>query len=1010
MRKTSRDRPPRRAILLADPQAGYRLARSRGWAGEAAALDAVRLVDTDLASAAVPDLAGYFTLGARSLAVVRGGVVHAPDGTDRYWRETVALELRDFERVRCNPFRILPPISPAFDELGTDLDPPEPLDETTAEQDLDRLRELRDKLATGSEAGAERGREALLAAVLESSHTLVLGSALMYDEIELLLLLLPAPLRVGLTFHSHALSMPAQPVPRLVVAPNADELAFDPESGLWRHRLPHTRASIGPRPLRIASDLLALLETPGRLVDAHIAYEQYAERMPAEPRPPLDEVETLLRFSRMRRCRDAGDAAGALHVVGESLVAHVEPAHPEPQWLFELMRAAFGPDAIGELVVTSLPDGALAATISAYVIEQFALLRQTHAAEFEAFARPIQKSAASLLLVRGDEITQRLRTLLLLLAAARDDAPAMVAALHVPPDAALVDRLGGEDVWAAGDGTVAQALRAFLGTDTTDGITAAITMLEALATELPAGRDRLRVVELSLDYARLGLRRLPGDSWPDALPLVNAAMRLCQAITIRDRVSLDGRPDAQHYHDLLSRAMNPAAQFDFAGYSDADLFFGFLGADAARGRIARREITERGDRLVRGVQQRIESTAEAAGDQDTNEGVHWSLALLERVRRGELDAQYVVLATQLLELSAGGAAGRRLRAYFETEPAIARALLSHLPPGDLVEPTVFKALCTAALSATLDEAGRASDTAEVVSVCQQLRDARMLLDAEDVRRSVEKPLGLLVDVLRNDRLRPVEMHLATLNRALAPVLAPDALAIVRPYLRAQADQATVSTAVARLDPPAPERVPLPARQRKRRRRDMTPAAIVGAAIVGMGAVMLTSESVRRALFVRSTERIGGEPVATAGPSSSIPAVFDPAMRLERARASGRDDRWSDVVELLSGEHLDRSSPHAFAWDSLLATGALREAEGLAPGDDRRRPLLETARDRAHLALEASPVSADASLLLRLIRAEACLIGDLVCENAAMLVDLALAAESEDRAIADRAAELIRSRW
>ncbi|MGH7573813.1 MAG: hypothetical protein ACREM1_01610, partial [Longimicrobiales bacterium] len=76
----------------------------------------------------------------------------------------------------------------------------------------------------------------------------------------------------------------------------------------------------------------------------------------------------------------------------------------------------------------------------------------------------------------------------------------------------------------------------------------------------------------------------------------------------------------------------------------------------------------------------------------------------------------------------------------------------------------------------------------------------------------------------------------------------------------------------------------------------------------------------------------------------------------------------------------------------------------------RRRLLEVARDRAGDALDAEPSAQTAAELMRLIRAEACLSGDLVCENANVLVDLALAVESADPEIAGRADSLIRSRW
>lgn len=1071
---TSRAKPARRAVLLADPRAGYRLTRSRGWASETAALDAVRLVDTNVASAAVRDLAGFFALGSQDFAVVRGGIAHASDGTHRSWREVVALGARDLERIRCNPFRILPPVPSAIDDLAkAQLDPPELPGIIQPAEDLGRLVALRDELAkglVGSAAFADRDRETLLAALIEAEHTLVVWPAVSYHEIELLLLLLPAPLRLELTFHSHALSPPAAPVPRFVFAPPAAASAFEGDGGPWTHRLPEAHVSIGSRARRIAGELLALLETPERLVEADVVYERYAERLLPGPRLLMDELETALRFGRMRGCRDTADVVGALRIIGKSLAAHDDAAHPEPRWAFELLRKAFHPAEIGEVVAASFPDGAVA--VSAYAIEQFAQQRRTRTEEFEAFARPIQESAASMLLVRDEDLNRRLRTLLVFFAAGRRDVPALVSALRVPLDAALVDRLGGVHAWAPGEDLAADTLRALLDMDSAAGVAAAIEMLGRLAPEVPAGRDRLRLIELGLDFARLGLRRLAFEDWQHALPLANAAIQLCQAITFSDRVSLDGRPDSQHYHELLSRAMNPTAPFDIARCSDADVFFGFLGADAARSRLARREVDGRGDVLVRAIDERIRrftadealvshggeattaatASAPAHADVPTAEAAHWGLALLDRVRRSELDPHYVGLGIQLLER---WHAQPWLMAYVEAQPDIAPALLAHTRPRDYLEPLQLTALCTAALAATLDEARAKRDVGDVAAFCRQLQSTRVLLRAADVRRSLDQRLRALVDALRLNSLRPVEMDLSTLHRALTPILAPDALALVRTMLRVRPEPAEpaggssgeadarggwLSRVVRRGEvdrgaPPRPSRPPAPpaprrhaprpdaiiepaalktaaaTRRRPKRRRDRTAGIALGLAILTMAAVLLSSDAGRRALFSTNVRRGGGP---SSAPASEVALtarpVLPPTTRLARARASAGEGDWSEVVELLSGGARDRASPDAFAWDSLLASAALRRAEQLSRGDAGRRRLLEAARDRAGDALDAEPSTQTAAELMRLIRAEACLSGDLVCENANVLVDLALAVESADLEIAGRADSLIRSRW
>ncbi|MGH7554825.1 MAG: hypothetical protein ACREMQ_17635, partial [Longimicrobiales bacterium] len=705
-------RPPRRAVLVADPRNRNRkLRRSRGWSGEAAALDAVRLLDTDTASAEIADLAGFFAVAPGSWAVVRGGRIGASPENGSYWRDALVLGQRDLAQLRRNPFRVVterPPEVPDDDPYA-ELPTPALGGKATVADDLNRLRELH----AARQAGPQRGDiVSLLAAVLESDHTLVTRSPWSYDDLELLILLLPSPVRAALTFHSHATSLPAPPLPRLVLTALTDEAPFEPQRRDWGHRLPHTRRAISVRARRAATELIALLDELERLGEAHVVYEGYVARFRPAPGTLLDEVETVLRFARVRSESRGAEATGAIAALEESIAAHGGTAHPEPQWLFELLRDGFLPEAIGAVVAQRLRHPGADAAMPAFVIEHFSNRRASEPEQFAAFTRPIEEAVRDVALIDDSADARRIRTLLLLVAASRADIAGLVASLDVPVDREAIEKLGGLAAWVPPtDEGIADAMRALVGTHDPAKAADAVRALDAIRAQVPA-TQQIRLVELGLAYTRWAFQNLPEDRWEAALPIATAAVEFCIAVTSANRVSLTGQPYNEHVREMLSRSMTAGSALDLSAHTESEIFFGFLGLDASRSRLARRELAERADALTRAVHARFAKGAE-------QEGTHWSFALLERVARAEIDVQYVRLALQLLALCAGDRASRLLRAYIEKRPTLAPVVLANSPPSQTFAAADISVIAGIALDAAIGAAMTAHDLTPVTSLCER---------------------------------------------------------------------------------------------------------------------------------------------------------------------------------------------------------------------------------------------------------------------------------------------------
>jgi hypothetical protein len=756
------------------------------------------------------------------------------------------------------------------------------------------------------------------------------------------------------------------------------------------------------RARRAASELIALLDDLERLGEAHVVYEGYVARFRPAPGTLLDEVETVLRFARVRSESRGADATGAVSALEESITAHGGTTHPEPKWLFELLRDGFLPEAIGAVVAQRLRQPGADAAMPAFVIEHFSGRRTSEPDEFAAFTQPIEEAVRDVALTDNSEDARRIRTLLLLLAASRGDFVGLVASLVVPVDREAIEKLGGLAAWVPPtDEAIADTMRALVGTHDPEKAADAIRALGVIRPKVPAAKQ-IRFVELSLAYTRWALQNLPEDRWEAALPIATASVELCLALTSENRISLTGQPYNEHVRDMLSRSMNAGGALDLSAHTEAEIFFGFLGLDASRSRLARRELAERADLLVTAVFQRFQKGAE-------KEGTHWSFALLERVARAEIDAQYVRLALQLLPQCAGDRASRLLRAYIEKQPALAPIVLASSPPSQTFAAADVSVIAGIALDAAIRDATAAHDLTPVTSLCERLRADGVQLGAAQMA-AVEERLRALIRDLRWNSSRSLPAIISGLNKALTPILTPDALPILQRILQVEpfSDDAAIRAQLAQR---AGFKTPLEriADYLVSRPAAMVALAFVSAAALVMGGVMLLGLA-QRALALGP--RPGGVAPPTTAVASVLPGIAmlgNPeviATRMEEARYWAREQEWHYVVDVLDSRTVERAMPQAFAWDSLLALGAFRQATNLADGDSLRVPLLRLSRERVNLALQLPDVRQASVEYLHLLRAEACIAGPLECEASAITSDLQVASRSTATRVRNRAQQLL----
>jgi hypothetical protein len=134
-----------------------------------------------------------------------------------------------------------------------------------------------------------------------------------------------------------------------------------------------------------------------------------------------------------------------------------------------------------------------------------------------------------------------------------------------------------------------------------------------------------------------------------------------------------------------------------------------------------------------------------------------------------------------------------------------------------------------------------------------------------------------------------------------------------------------------------------------------------------------------------------------------------AAELAEARLHARSQNWARVVGVLQVAAPDAAFPESFAYDSLLATSAVRHALTLPQEDSSRLRLLQLARQRSTRALSGAAAFTTGADELRLLRAEACIEGRLGCDENRTAQDLLLAARSASSAVSARASDVL-LRW
>ncbi len=1036
--------PPRRAVLAADRHNGTRrFGLSRGWQGEAAAADAVRLLSTEGASVQIADFAGFFTLRSGSWAIVRGGLASPPNPAGRYWREAVVLEDRDFARIRYNAFRALPRLEPDILETSTHLRPPVLPTAIPAGDDLMCVGELYE-YARANRRPEEI--ETLVAAVLESEHTLVTGSQWSYGDLELITLLLPPRLRKELTFHTCALSMPREPIPRLVLTPLDDHWSFQPESGVWGHRLPLTRHEISTRTREVASDLIGLLEVADRLTEAHEAYEEYVTRYTPEPRPLLDEVETLLRFARLSVARGQGEVGAALRILGRAAGAHAgDLDQPELACLVELIREGFPLDSIAASVAQAIRHSQLDPAVPAFLMERFLRQRSSDTSAFAAFADRLSDASVTGALAADEEGWRSVRTMLVLMVAAGGDAAAMAAAARPPLDRGVIERLGGVGAWTPADGALGMALRALVEAQSPDGTVEALRAVARLRSEIAPGKGQLHLVELGLACMRWAYQRLPASAWQAGVPISIAGLGLWQSVSASGRVALHGDWENDPFQAMLDRSAAADRDLGLESMTDVEVFLGFLGVDAARSRPAVWELAERGEALVNEMLRRIDR--DAGRDSSVHEGVHWAMALMDRIRRQEIDVQYVRLATKLLHLSAGVDARNLMRSYLEANADLATRLRENLASatdvfGDRRRPSVqpneeeeeVPPLATPSLgwAPVLEDepetwpaldlgsreeddaaavAGRDDDDMELRSRMRELWRTELESDSVDDEHSAfSRASGLVgpIDAVEKPRRGRLQLWQPESDTEATPDHQP-------PIVR-EPDEEPRRRRRRELRPSTPDpdlvrnrnRHEVAAELARRRRRAPPPSVLRSPVRPRRVAALLAVAGGLAILAVLGWIAIQGLPAIGFGFGTgqvSGRSVDAAVARLAEAKIRAASGQWGRVVELLRPQPPERVTAIAFAWDSLLARGAIQQAKALPSEDTGRTALLNLARERATRALATVGSFGRGTAELRLLRAEACIAGQLDCDGLAVMEDLVFAQTSTSRTVYERARTL-----
>ncbi len=273
----------------------------------------------------------------------------APPMTDLIWVDDAS-----FERVRRNPFALVPVSDAVFAEL-TEL-PPVDVPSVDAQAELVRIRSLAPSAAdfTGFVAG-----------VLAAESLLLVNPQSQRANLELLMLVLPPPLRERLTFQTCAWQ-PPQLRRRVTIA---DAIHANLRQAAWSRVLPDDADALTLNP---AHRFTEFLSAPDRLQRAHVLYERQGDGKSGGEGEVGDLATEAARVVRMadfiglldrklitealRLLGRAGHAEAAIELaevesrfpvnaITEALVAIFESASDENA-LVRALQAAHGPGSV----------------------------------------------------------------------------------------------------------------------------------------------------------------------------------------------------------------------------------------------------------------------------------------------------------------------------------------------------------------------------------------------------------------------------------------------------------------------------------------------------------------------------------------------------------------------------------------------------------------------------------------------------------------------------------------
>jgi len=990
--------PHLRAVLVGqDHGRSRRTYRTSGWAGHPAVLRVVERIDAEDEPGFTTPVVAFFRAEGGGWAILSGGDVQPSGEPYTYRRDALVVDVETFARLRCNPFAAIRAPAPGLPEPPeTELSVP-PLPVPGADDERARLEQLR-RTALGD--GRRPQLERLLAAVLDAERTLLTGRDWRIEDIELVLLLLPPSLRGALTFCAgSAVLVEAS---RVVLAPDPLEAAAMP--GVGGHRLPGTEDRLSKPALATAEVLLDLLDTPARLATAHDAFDELARQADLGPTVRLlEEAAAMIRLEQLDNARRQMQPGSGMRILDEARHSRGTADHPEVAYIADRLVRGFPPEQLGQEVAAAFRDAEHDLLGPRLVLERALALRGRDPQAFASFARGVGTISAERVAASEDDDARRYRTAVALLAAARGNVPAMLAAGSRPLDPDFIKQIGGADAWAGDRPALVTALRGLAGTNDAAHAAALLRAWDGLATDLTLRPEPMRGVHAAIAAARYSLRHHDAEEWRSSTGLIEALLRACDRAGMASRQTFDRRPDADRqakagpFSDTMDRPIRLGRGEPFADYGDAELFLGLLGVEWSPCRIATWEVDERGEELALEVLGRVRAAAGAQPGSVLPEAVHWALGLLDRVRHGELAAAHTRIAVKLLVAGAGSLAEQIFRDYVGAFPGADARILADADARRLLS------------GPKLADFGRFAPPEPAAAPASVDSAERRFMRYEERHRTepVEKASG-------NDghspspavsaRPKPASPALGPASGAASPAHGR-ASETVSPALGPASEAA--SPVLGRASKAAPPVLGLAAQAASPRQRRPALAVLTLAGGLTIGAVL--GVLVLRPYFGAGVAP--REPAATTAEQSPttdalLVAADDGRLREAQGFAAGED--WASVVALLSQAAVDRATPSAFTWDSLLAHGALLEAARPDAPAARRSELLAVAHDRASRALAASPFAPGADAV-RLLRAEACLSGLLACDEPSVSRDLVLAARSPSPRVSERAVRLLAQR-